>query len=174
MEVPENMKVSKPTFDNRKFESENLLQARNNALNYLKTILKSSIDNKKIIFKNPKQDIFKDFDLELIKNKNGEYDLEKIHYYPLFFSDWQIKISLFYNGKEIFRIGNIDSLEDYETLLNHSKTEFENNALEEQTHFSFHTIPFQNFYLFSKIIKDKSCNRTIISDEDMQLIMKII
>ena len=28
--------------------------------------------------------------------------------------------------------------------------------------------------LFSKIIKDKSCNRTIISDEDMQLIMKII
>lgn len=174
LKIPENM-ISKSIFDDKTFESENILESREKAFDYLKFVLQNYIYDRILFFKNQEKGIFEAFDLELIKDKNGDCDLTKIHQFPVFFNNWQMKISLLFDGKEILIIGNINSMEDYENLTQNSKEEFEINLLDEEKYFGFHQIPFENLFLYKKIRQNLGLVlKKTDWDEELKSIMKII
>ena len=174
-DLPEELRISTPFFNDLRIENTSASKARNDAFQTLQSILKKWIDEKKILFKDPDKDIYHMFDTERLKKENGEYNLAEIYRYPMFLSDWLRKISLFWNGKEIYRIGNITSAEEYEIILNNAREEFLCNHLNQQNNFGFHLVPFQDFYTFRRILIDMKFNEErSLSWDEWEELMKII
>lgn len=173
-EITEEMWVSNPFFENLKTENESVLQARNDAFKILQSVLKQSVEEKIIFFKDPSKDIFHDFDTEILKDENGNFNLSKIYHYPMFFNHWLLNISLFWNDKEIFRIGNIMTAKEYETILQNAREEAMQSGLDNQNLFGFHHIPLQDFYTFGKILKSMTFINEDLSSEELEEIMKFI
>ena len=149
--------VQFPNLENRTFENGKPSKIRNEALNYLKSILKKLLDEKILIFKNTDEELEAAFDEDLIKDENGELDLAKIHSYFMFFNNDLKRVSLFHNGKEIFRIGNIFSLKEYEEIFNNSKEEFDAHFWNSTKFLAFHRIPQESVRVIkNKIIQLKS------------------